>query len=244
MSDGREVRAAGKTSAVLVQDEYAQRVVALHKAAEAHASSSVFCVAIAGAVMIQKKKAMGHGRGWSAWLNNLVLPDGRIISASTAKRYMALARVMADRFKALPKRSRVTVLPEKAHKQGLSAKSGVELLASLDPAGANDLRIEAVREAVRNITDEQSLRQLYFSWGIVKQPKKIGGHHPRKNPALTDEEALAAQKKAAREDWRATCDFLERQGVRDCTWGLLPVADREALLGLLDEIGEKIRRSM
>jgi hypothetical protein len=55
--------------------------------------------------------------------------------------------------------------------------SALELLASFDPTRVNDLRQQAIAEAVREVTNEQSLRQLYFAWGIMKAPYHPGGDH-------------------------------------------------------------------
>jgi len=175
-------------------DEYAERVAMLHTAAEQHASASVLCAAMAGAVMIQKKKAGKHGE-FLPWLNKLILPDGRRIAVRTCQNYMKLAEQMATRIKALPNTQLDAYLigqPKEAKiTQKNSVSSIVSLLASIDPTKANDLRHEAIADALKEISDEQTLSQLYFDWGICKSNAraKRGGdvelqawlaeHHPK-----------------------------------------------------------------
>jgi len=221
------------------QDEYARRVVNFHVAAEQHASCAVYCAAAAGAVMIQKKKVTPHGR-FTPWLRSLVLPDGRCIGLRTAQNYMTLAREMEARIKLLAKTKRVSFLPEKALKSG---KSMMELLADFDPTKTHELRNAAIADAVKEVTGEQTLRQLYFSWDIVK-PAKTGYQKYTPAKKLSDLEKLKAQREAARHVWTRIRQNLEFDGIRECTWGLLPDSDREAIVSLLDEISRNIKKSL
>ena len=177
--------------AVAEQDEYADRVVMLHTAAEQHASASVLCAAMAGAVLVMKKNSCKHGE-FTKWIRTITLPDGRQLHERTGRRYMKLAEEMAERIKAMPKPKRVTLLGDGKTDTGVrfdSAKSIVSLLASIDPTQADDLRRQAIAEAVREVASEDTLTQLYFDWGIVKPTKKTGGdvelqawlkeHHPK-----------------------------------------------------------------
>jgi len=160
--------------AVADQDEYAERVVSFHVAAGQHASAAVYCAAAAGAVMLQRKKSLGWGKGFTKWKENLVLPDGKRLAPTTADRYMALAKEIAARLKIQmaenPNAPLVGDLPK-------GQVSALQLLAEFDPTEVNTLRRQAVAEAVREVTNEQSLTQLYFDWGIAKRPKHRGGDH-------------------------------------------------------------------
>jgi len=156
--------------AVAEQDEYAKRVVKLHVAAGQHASAAVYCAAAAGAVMLQKKKALGWGKGFTKWKETLVLQDGMKISPRTADNYIALAKEMDARIKLLqakePNSPLVGNLPEGQFRKSLAKLpegqvSTLQLLADFDPAEVNNLRREAIVQAVRQVTNEQSLMALY-----------------------------------------------------------------------------------
>ena len=172
------------------QDEYAERIVNLHVAAGQHASAAVFCAAAAGAVMLQRKKALGWGKGFTTWKESLMLPDGRKLAPTTADRYMALAKELETRIKTIPTNSPLwgNLLPpgsgsEDSANSQLVANSPtgqvsmLELLASYDPATVSELRRQAITEALQEVTNERSLTQLYFAWGIVKPPTPRGGDH-------------------------------------------------------------------
>lgn len=174
-------------TAVAAQDEYAERVVSLHVAAGNHASAAVYCAAAAGAVMLRRKAELGWGKGFTTWKESLVLPDGQALSPRTSDRYMALAKEMEARVKKLmaggSKTPLVAYLTDGSSNSPLMANlpegktSFMELLAAFDPTQVNDLRRQAIAEAVRKITNEQSLTQLYFDWGISKPKHKPGGDH-------------------------------------------------------------------
>ena len=132
------------------QDEHAERVVNFHLAGKAHASAAVFCAAAAGAVMLQKKKELGHGRGFTKWKE--ALAEASDMSAATADRYMALAIQMVERIKALPQDARAGFLADKANSSrvrnlpeaGESDLSYLQALASFDPAKTHELRQQAM----------------------------------------------------------------------------------------------------
>jgi hypothetical protein len=181
----------GKSTAVAVvtpADEYAARVVAFEVSAEQHASAAVYCAAAAGAVMIQKKAVAAHGE-FLPWLEKLRLPDGRYIQVRTAQNYMRLAEEMAERILSMPNTKRVSYLG----KGDTDGKTSVlELLAKLDSSKADELHRSAIAEAVREITSESNLRQLYFDWGICKKPKTLGGARPGPSPDIDKAQVYGA----------------------------------------------------
>jgi len=243
-------------------DEHAERFVNFHTAGQQHASAAVYCAAAAGAVAAQKKRSCQHG-AFMPWVKALALPDGRTVGVRTVQRYMALAAEMAERIRALPVSERVNFLPASQIRHGVShlpdqenehsvsvlaredlpATSVMELLASFDPTKTHELTNSAIARAVGQIAGEDTLSQLYFDWGIVRE-RKTGyqKYHPRKN--LTDEEVHQVKCDAARKSWMGVRDALERHGLKECTWGLLSDPEKEAVVGLLDDVSKTIKKAL
>lgn len=169
-------------------DEAAEKVIGLHLAAEHHAAAAVWCAAAAGAVMLQKKAELGHGNGFTEWKQNLMLPDGRKLSAPTADRYIALADQMAVRLKLYfsenPNSSLMRNLTDVTNlsqsersallQPGRRADCQLELrlLAMLDSATPDAADGEEIRNIVHEVTSGYSLTQLYFDWGILKDRRQ------------------------------------------------------------------------
>jgi len=193
-------------------DEYAERFVALHDAAGQHASAAVYCAAAAGAVAIQRKQALGWGKGFTEWKQNLVMPDGSTVSVRTIERYMALAKEMEERIKRLQadqsKTTCVSFLPE-------GGKSTLDRLASFDPSSIRDLHQQALAEAVREVSQEKSLSQLYFDWGIAKEPKRRGGDHGGgRAKAEATQAKMELERLAAVDQWRGVVSGLREFAAR------------------------------
>jgi len=177
--DAGEAHAAGAAVAAPAQrDEYAERFVSFHSAGQQHASAAVYCAAAAGAVAIRKKAACKHGE-FLPWAKQLALNDGRSIDVRTVQNYMALAKSIADQIKALPCDARRALLPAGDEirngvsylaREDLPATTVLDLLADFDPTRAYELTHQAMARAVTQVTDGESLRQLYLDLGIVKPP--------------------------------------------------------------------------
>jgi len=225
------------------QDAHAERVVNFHLAGKAHASAAVFCAAAAGAVMLQKKKELGHGKGFQDWKKNLCLPDGTPISLRTADNYLALAKQMVERIKALPKTQRVAFLPPGANTKAIAkadaATSMVETLASFDPAKTEELRQQALESALQEITAGQFLTQLYFDWGIMRPPKTgYQKHHPTtKTPDELYQEAVEAT-------WRELEQQLVNEGLQSKTYAFLNRDDIERIQGVLIDVNRNLREAL
>lgn len=223
------------------KDELAQRVVNLHVMAGQCARMSVYCAAAAGATALMKKKTLKHGQ-FTPWLRTLVLADGREIGERTAFRYMALAKEMAARILALPKSTRVgffkalPTVPKLTRVSVLDASHPViEILASFNPANINSLRDMAAAQMIRKVTSEESLRQLYFGWGIIKDPPRLGGHHPRKGPAPSAEDVVEHETKMARDEWNRFKETIAILGLEEKTWGVLPTPEIEGLISYVED---------
>jgi hypothetical protein len=158
------VKVKADAVAVVAPDAYAVRVGQLHEAAQQYANASVLCAAIAGAVMHQKKKSVKHGE-FGDWIEALADEVG--ISRRTCTSYMALADEMAARLKELPKGKRVSFLGAELE-DGATKRPILQLLADLNPADLGSEQALLVADAVRDVTNDQTLRQLYFDWGIMK----------------------------------------------------------------------------
>ena len=164
------------------RDEYAERVAYLYDVSKRLAHGSVLCAAIAGAVMLQKKAALGHGKGFTAWKKRLAKERG--ISSSTADNYIALAREMDQRVRLLIAQDPKCDIARKLLGAGkfptvgnLPAQRSIDVLAAIDPEDLEDVRTRAVARAVSQLVGEKSLKQLYFDWGILKPPHNPGGDH-------------------------------------------------------------------
>jgi len=256
-----------------VGDEFTERVVNFHVAASQHASAAVLCAAAAGAVMIQKKHTLGHGRGFTKWKESLVLPDGQRISPRTADKYIALAKQMDEKLKLLMAKTPNSHLGANLPKGQVSP---IQLLAAFDPTQANDLRQAAMAEAVREVTNAESLTQLYWAWGIVKQSVRTGGdmelqawlkeHYPKlvgtklaKLPKAvraefeayvearrpSDEEIIATERHDANDYWLRLRTTLTEFGIKDNpTWGLLNDQNLLETMVTLETVAKRIKRTL
>jgi hypothetical protein len=123
-----------------------QASVQWHNAAQQHAQFAVICAARAGAELNQLKEKCGHGE-WQEIVAQLPF------SRQTSDKYRALATELESRLQAIGKADvfEILELPEPA------------MLA--EPEYAKQI------EQINEVTGEQTLRQLYFDWAIVKQPK-------------------------------------------------------------------------
>jgi hypothetical protein len=223
---------APETTDVTVQDDMASRVVTLHTLASQCASMAVYCAAAAGAVMLCKKKTLKHGQ-FLPWVSNIRLANGSPLGDRTAQRYMQLADEMVARIKALPNTTRVSYLGE-------GAASCLETLAAFEPTKLDDLRNHAVAELVSKATNEKGLRQLYFDWGIMKEPGKLGGkYHPRKQ--YTDEEIEAKDMELLRERWARLVQSLHFEA-EDGDWMKLAVSEVEAIIAELDDVSKRMKK--
>jgi len=247
------------------RDQYAERVGQLHQAANNMAKGSILCAAIAGAVMIQKKASLGHGRGFTQWKESLQESKG--IAPRTADNYIALAGKMQDRIRYLLARDPDSDLANRLLEQANSQRGGnlpdsnsqrvanlpakptetlntVELLASLDPSDANAIMHSAVADAVRQVAPEDSLRQLYFAWDIVKRPRNKGGARPRKS--VSDAEVLQAKTQAARTFWTDLLNQLDADEIRSTEpqWGFLSADERRGIIDILRRLADHIHKSL
>ncbi len=121
-----------------------------HFAAQHHAQLAVICAARSGAEL-NKIKAQCKQGDWQKVVKELPF------SADTAKRYRDLATQLEGRL------------------QELGSGDAFDLLLLPEPENLTDPIYAEQLEQINQVTGEQTLRQLYFDWGIVKPPKQLGG---------------------------------------------------------------------
>jgi len=131
-----------------------------HRAAKSSAAMAIVYAAMAGRELIEWKKKAGHGR-WLTWVeNNCEFCD------RTAERYIALYEGIKDK------------LANSAHVRNLMNSTRVSDLNKLLERPPSELlpeETEILLKELRQATDGNSLRQLYFDLGIVSPPKEKGG---------------------------------------------------------------------
>ena len=255
----------------VVADDYAVRVGELHQAAQQHATASVLCAAIAGAIMHAKKKSVKHGE-FMPWLQTVM--DENDMSQRTCYNYMSLADEMAARLKALPNTTRGLLGGGSAPADG--KRSLLQLLADLNPAELDSDQARLVASAVREVTNDQTLRQLYFDWGIMKNKTatRTGGdmevqawlqeHYPklagtklaalpasiraefiayRESRKPTDAQAIEAQREQARRYWERQRVYLAEFGGGDQpTWRMLPDQDLLQTMVVLEKVAREMKQ--
>lgn len=236
--------------AKVVADAHVKRVGLLHQAASTLSNGAIMCAAIAGAVMIQKKNSLGHGRGFTAWKESLAESIG--LASRTADNYIALADKMSERIDLLIAQDPHSKLSRKLLKGANShhdanlppaTPNALEMLAALKPADVNAIMKMPIAEAVRAVAPEDSLRQLYFAWGIVKEPKLKGGARTAGDaPKLTPEERV----ECARSYWLGTITDLEDCEIssKDPNWGHLPKEERIRVVRFLQDLATHIAKSI
>lgn len=133
------------------------KAVSLAEFSKKFAQVSVICAAQAGAEFAQIKEQCERGE----WMKVLqVLPFGK----DTVYKYIKIAEELQTR------------LSEGSADVNLLDLPSPQELISGDHAD--------VINQVNAVTGEQSLRQLYFEWGILKQPGKTGGDTSGTPPKL------------------------------------------------------------
>lgn len=208
--------------------------VRYHYAAMRCGDLSIWCAAMAGAAIVQKKKTLGHGAGFLDWKKTLPF------SLSTSDNYVALAKKLDEKIKALPKADVDALFPEIRKAQD-ETKQSLALLGLPDPMDVFNKDHDRIATLIRNLTNEQTLRQLYFDWEIVKRPKALGGARTP-GEELSPEEEINLRKERAREEWGHTLKELEIMGIKEESWVMLNKSEQEAILGVLEKVAKRIRQ--
>lgn len=189
-------------------------VVKYHIAAERCANLSIWCAAMAGAEILKKKKELGHGNGFRAWKEKLPF------SLMTSSRYVELAKKLEEKLTALPQEELAALLPAINQAQA-DVENRMTLLQLPSPTDVFNPAHEKIAAIVKHVTSGQTLTQLYFDWGICKQPKPLGGFHPSDHQIPTGE---ARKKLHAETYWNAQMLVaLHDEGCINKSWKYLPL---------------------
>lgn len=187
-------------------------VVKYHVAAERCANLSIWCAAMAGAEILKRKKAFGHGKGFTEWRKQLPFSD------QTALNYVNLAKKLEEKLNALPAEELAALLPAINQAQA-EVDNRMTLLQLPSPTDVFNPAHEKIAAIVKHVTSGQTLTQLYFDWGIVKQPAQLGGYHPSDHVIPTGE---ARKKIQAEGYWTAQMlAALHDEGCVKKSWSYL-----------------------
>jgi hypothetical protein len=157
------------------------RAIELVEYSKKFARVSVICAAQAGAEFSSIKGQCERGE----WMKVLkLLPFGK----STVYKYIKIADEM---------QSRLT-----------DGGEGLDLLNLPNPQELLSGDHAELVEQINAVTGEQNLRQLYFEWGIVKQPTPTGG--ARKVDDKTPQELSAIRREAATQAAQNLCLSIQK----------------------------------
>jgi hypothetical protein len=85
---------------------------------------------------------------------------------------MNLAERLQEKLSTLPKNTMAELMPAlKGEQQG--AQTALAILNLPDPLDVFNPAHDRIAKIIHHVTSGASLRQLYFDWGIVPQPKKV-----------------------------------------------------------------------
>ncbi|NCC53402.1 MAG: hypothetical protein EOM20_19620 [Spartobacteria bacterium] len=210
-------------------------VVCYHLAAEHCGNLSVWCAAMSGAELIKKKKECKRGE-FGPYKETLPF------SARTAENYMNLAQKLDKRLKALPAEDARKLMPAIGDMQH-QAENMLALLNLPSPMDMLNPAHEQIANVIRKITNEQTLRQLYFDWDIVKEPKKLGGARDNTRGPIDPVQAAAEQKKINEDFWLRLIGKLEIEGITAKSWTDLDKAQRKQLLETCVRLNKLIRET-
>jgi len=184
-----------------------------HHAAQQHAQIAVVCAARSGAELLKIKAQCKHGE----WLKVIKeLPFGK----DTARKYRDLAEQLSERL------------------QELGNGDAFDLLELPEPEQLSDPIYAEQLEQIHEVTGEQTLRQLYFDWGITKPPKKAEYHPPKKSDPICQEELELA---LAESDWTEIINTLSRH---DQDWMLLNDVQIQTIDDVIWPLAKQIHKAV
>jgi len=170
-----------------------------HEMATRHSRIAIWCAACCGHELMTRKKDIGHG-GWMKFIK--VLP----FSDDTARRYMDLAVEWKERTGQIP------------HACGISETQREKLLEGVKHSTLEltEDQFCEISEGIHQAVGEKTLRQLYFEWGICKEPHRPGGKMGSHKPRGTASPEEIRETYAA--EWARIVEDLTTQGRREKTF--------------------------
>jgi hypothetical protein len=211
-------------------------VIRYHMAAEHCGHLSVWCAAMSGAELIKKKKELKRGE-FVPYKQTLPFSD------RTAQNYMQLAHKLERRLKALPESDAKALLPAIGEMQD-NAENMLELLNLPSPMDVFNPAHEQIADVIRKVTNEKTLRQLYFDWDIVKAPKQLGGARDTTRGPIDPVQAAAEKRKINEDFWLRMIGKLEIEGITAKSWADLNKAQRKKLLETCVRLNKLIRETL
>jgi hypothetical protein len=250
--DGRQTTVSAE-AAELAHNRY-------HRAARSSAAMAIVYAAMAGRELIEKRKGIKHG-GWLKWVEkNCEFSD------CTAWRYMSLAEQLKGKI--------VGVIDKSCSVQDLIGRTKFEAIIQLldrPPSELLPAETEKLLADIRAATEGQTLRQLYFDFGLATPPKPVGGAnhlhaflkeaYPNKPEYLEKpldklpKEVQAAWKKHLREKdpnddteaflandtWKILIRHLREECLEKKTYALLPRAMIETIYGTFIDVKRELQ---
>ncbi|MFA7334831.1 MAG: DUF3102 domain-containing protein [Kiritimatiellia bacterium] len=139
-----------------------------HRAARSSAAMAIVYAAMAGRELIEQRKKIKHG-GWIKWVEK-----NCEFSVDTAERYQGVYQGLHEK---LPNSARVRNL-ENSDNSSITKDLPVDSLLKLlerPPSQLLPEETELLLTDIRQATEGQTLRQLYFDFGLATPPKPTGG---------------------------------------------------------------------
>jgi hypothetical protein len=103
---------------------------------------------------------------------------------------------------------------------------------------------EQIADVIRKVTNEKTLRQLYFDWDIVKAPKQLGGARDTTRGPIDPVQAAAEKRKINEDFWLRMIGKLEIEGITAKSWADLNKAQRKKLLETCVRLNKLIRETL
>jgi hypothetical protein len=94
-------------------------------------------------------------------------------------------------------------------------------------------------EAMQEITGGESLRQLYFDWGIMRPPKR--GYQQYHPTTKTPDELM---QEAVERAWLEIEQQLVHEGLQSKTYAFLGREDLERIQGVLIDVNRNLREAL
>lgn len=209
----RKAGRSSKTLAILPArniEERGQEIIRHHEAARQHLAQSAVHAALAGLELQAARTEIPHGQ-FQKWVE-----DNFVFNADTASRYMRLADGIKRQ---ISKASHVTLLED---------------IFSAPPSELSKTKRDQLISTLAKATGDQTLRQMYLDFGILKEPKPTGGYNGRID--RTPEERLKIKRAAAIKDWGKVYDSILNLGIKEPLFIELKKAEILTLVDLFKDV--------
>lgn len=205
-----------KTAIAIRPDDGGQKVVnpnaidlahnRYHRAARSSAAMAIVYAAMAGRELLECRKKIKHG-GWEKWVEK-----NCEFNAVTAWRYATIAEQIGDK---------IQIFNALKISDGKEPHAALLKLLERPPSELLPAETEQLLSDIRRATEGQTLRQLYFDFGLATPPKPTGGANHlhaflKGNYAAHPEyleKPLADLPPAVQAHWKKYLEDKEREGL-------------------------------